>query len=293
MEQEGLAVPYEDRQQVILGDGFEQALANLGWQLRSARSPYSDPQVLRQPWLRCPNGSHYRERQLYNFLLSTSCRQALRRLIERLPCPADLLVSEARGMLPNASFLQFLFDQQLLLRQEMLLRPGPGLAHLQDLGHTLEWLIAEWLRLYGVDHYDRLVPVRHGIRLSSPAIPGDIDVLAFLAEGPLLIECKSRTRTIEEAHFMRFISQVDLLRPFAAIFLIDIEGPLPAERVAQCARVLQRAGAAPLQGAGGFYCTAERIYLLNASLRFDERLATALEDARRRWRRGDRRHWAG
>jgi hypothetical protein len=72
------------------------------------------------------------------------------------------------------------------------------------------------------------------------------------------------------------------LWPFAAIFLIDSENPLPKQRLSQYARVLQRLGSAPPHGSGGFYFTAERIYLVNTSLSFARRLHEVLEDARRR-----------
>ncbi|MBX5451017.1 hypothetical protein [Thermogemmatispora sp.] len=282
METPSVPVPYEDREAVIIGDRFTQELARYGWQLQHVRQPYTDPLVLRQPWLSCPNGSRYRERDLYRHLLSTSCRHALRRLLERLPCPyGDLLASS--GGLPSGAFLQLLLDQELLLRQETSVVVGPGLACLHNLGHTLEWLVAEWLRLYCLEHYNRLVPVRHSVRLNFPPIPGDLDVLAFLDEGPLLIECKSRARVIEESHFLHFAEQVKLLRPCVAIFLIDTEAPLPSVRVQQCARALREAGLAPLQGSQGFYFTAQCLYLVNTSARLDVRLAEVLADARRRW----------
>ncbi|MBX5459028.1 MAG: NERD domain-containing protein [Thermogemmatispora sp.] len=277
-------VPYEDQEAVIVGDSFARELARYGWQVQQARPPYTDPLVLRQRWLRCPNGSEYSHRQLYTFLLSTPCRHALRRLLERLPCLYGDLLAAGPGELPGGPFLKLLIDQELLLQQEIHLLAGPDLLRLHDLGHTFEWLVAEWLRLYGIAYYKRLVPVRHSVSLAAPALPGDIDVLAFLDEGPVLVECKTRTRTIEEAHFARFVERARLLRPFAAIFLIDSENPLPEERVSQCARALQQTGAAPLHGSGGFYFTAERIYLMNTSLSFQHRLTEALADARRRWR---------
>ncbi|WP_052890192.1 hypothetical protein [Thermogemmatispora carboxidivorans] len=277
-----IPVPYEDREAFILGDCFEQELVRRGWQLQQARRPYTDPLVLRQPWLRCPNGSQYSERALYRSLLATSARRALRHLLERLPCLYGDLLAASPGELPNDRLLQLLIDQELLLREGATIKAGPALERLHNLGHTLEWLVAEWLRLYCVEHYDRLVPVRHGVSLASPAIPGDLDVLAFLDEGPLLIECKSRSKAIEEGHFMRFVARVHLLRPFASIFLVDIENPLPQQRLSQYARALQQRGSAPPHGSGGFYFTTERIYLVNTSLSFAQRLQEVLEDARRR-----------
>ncbi|WP_151729018.1 hypothetical protein [Thermogemmatispora aurantia] len=215
-------------------------------------------------------------------MLATSARHALRRLLERLPCLYGDLLAASPGELPNDRFLQMLIDQELLLREGAAVKAGPALERLYDLGHTLEWLVAEWLRLYCVEHYERLVPVRHGVSLASPAIPDDLDVLAFPDEGPVLIECKSRSKAIEEDHFVRFVARARLLRPFAAIFLVDIENPLPKQRLSQYAHALQRLGSAPPHGSDGFYFTAERIYLVNTSLSCAQRLHEVLEDARRR-----------
>jgi hypothetical protein len=269
---EAIPVPYELREYVVNTSAFQEQLADLGWQLHCARSPYQDPQVFRQPWLVCPTGAVYPERHLYKFLLQTSCRKSLASLLSRLPCRRSRLYEQCSADLLNGKFFSFLLDEQWFSWEGDWLVRGPMQADIQDLGHTLEWLVAEWLRLTLTLCRQRLIQVRHGVYLANCPVPGDVDVLACLDGGLLLVECKSCTK-VEDIHLDRFIERALLIRPLAAILLIDTIPPLSRERVEQCRHALRRRQAAPLQGGGSLYWTADRIYLTNTS----ENLGSTLE----------------
>ncbi len=129
-----------------------------------------------------------------------------------------------------------------------------------NIGRTLEWYVAEWFRLtYSIAH---LVPVRHGVELAELPLPGDLDVVAFLDESVVVVECKSSSE-VDEGQVIRFLQRVQAFRPTLAILLIDTSGPFSQERIMTCNAALATVGYGPLTGNRGLYRGAMNIYIIN------------------------------
>ncbi|HCI78620.1 MAG TPA: hypothetical protein DHW02_02900, partial [Ktedonobacter sp.] len=63
-------------------------------------------------------------------------------------------------------------------------------------------------------------------------LPGDLDVVAFLDGGIIvMVECKSSS-DVDEAHFSRFLQRTQTFRPTLAILLIDTQAPFAHARLA-------------------------------------------------------------
>jgi hypothetical protein len=87
-----------------------------------------------------------------------------------------------------------------------------------DIGHSLEWYVAEWFRLTQSMHH--LLPVRHGVTFHRGFDAGDIDVFALFDQWAVAVECKSSS-TISHLELALFLKRARLLRPAIAVLLID------------------------------------------------------------------------
>jgi hypothetical protein len=71
-----LAVPHGLRESVIAGDGFGQRVRERGWSVADVRPISTDPEVIRQPWLVCPNGARYRDSHVLSSLWGDTFSEA-------------------------------------------------------------------------------------------------------------------------------------------------------------------------------------------------------------------------
>jgi hypothetical protein len=146
---------------------------------------------------------------------------------------------------------------------------NPELDQIQNFGPTFEWVIQALLE----QAYSALA--RRHVQLSSFLSLGDLDVLAFLPDGrSLLVECKSSTKHITDAHLCRFFHKAHTFKPDVALLLIDANDPLHMQqRMTQFYRTCYREyGTFPI---GNLRCLAkssmlriqEQVFVADAGLR--------------------------
>ena len=201
-----IPIPHQDREQILSPDRFLHALSERGWTVTHRCPAYTDPEVFRQQWLVCPNDARYPERAFYQLFGSTAFRKLLRYALSHVPCTRDVL----EQICPQQSFLTssltFLQDQGWFHVNGYRIERGPYQAHISNIGRTLEWYVAEWFRL--TLSISRLAEVHHGVQLAELPLPGDLDVVALLNDGLLvMVECKSSSE-VDEAHCMHFLRRV-------------------------------------------------------------------------------------
>ena len=278
MEQKRIAIPlpYEEREWVAstLTSAFDARMSQHGFTTLRTRKIASDPDVFRQQWVVCPNGASYPGHTFFRLFGTTSFRELLRYLLSHTPCTREPL----EQMVPHdallTSYLAFLLDQGWFhLDRGRWYDQGPYQGHISNIGRTLEWYAAEWFRLtYSID---AVVPVRHGVEVSGLPLAGDLDVVAFLDELVILVECKSYSE-VEQAHFSRFLQRVHAFHPTLAIMLIDTLSPFAHERLALFNAALQSLGYAPLRGSRGFYWGALNSYVVNVERSIETSLLDVL-----------------
>ena len=256
-----IPLPHEQRDSILSLTPFEHLLAHQGWTLTHVRKPYTDPEVFRQQWLICLNGVSYPERTFYRLFGSTPFRKLFRYALSHVPCTRDTLEQLGLQEALLTSFLTFLQDQGWLHVNGCWFERGSYQRHIPNIGKTLEWYVAEWFRL--TMSTSRLTQVRHGVQLAELPIPGDLDVVAFLNTGPLVIvECKSRS-DVDEAHFSLFLQRVQSFHPDFALLLIDTSTPFAQIRIDTFNHALHYLGYPSLIGRGGFYRGPNNIFIVN------------------------------
>jgi len=287
MEQQRVAIPlpHEGREQVAstLAPAFRARMVQHGFTVVQTRKVYTDLDVFRQQWFVCPNGTRYPGQTFYRLFGTTSfrkllryalsCTSSTREMLEQV-CPDDVLLT---------SYLTFLLDQEWFRTRDRWFDQGPYQGNILNIGRTLEWYVAEWFRLtYSVTH---LVAVRHGVELAELPLQGDLDVVAFLDDGlVVMVECKSSS-DVNEGHFLRFVQRVQAFHPTLAILLVDTQTAFSQERLTVFNAALRTLGYALLKGGRGFYWGVMNMYVVNVEHSIEISLLDVLRFHSRRERR--------
>jgi hypothetical protein len=242
MERRVFSVPAALRERYVLTDGFNTRLKQRGWTLFEHRPIYTDPQVIRQRWLRAPSGRTYSDHDFYSLFGAWEFRAVLRTLLACACVSTDQIMAACPQTTKRDSYLTFLHDQEMLLHTRGGYERGPALASLQDIGHTLEWWCAEWLRRAYAFPFGQ-VPAHHGVTLTEwlrDGDPGDLDVVAFPGETLLLMECKSSLLAVDPTTLNLFSWRAAQFGPDLAILLIDAPAAQTRPYLASVKRRIKR-----------------------------------------------------
>jgi hypothetical protein len=272
-----IPAPHWLRESVIAGDGFVQHMRERGLSVAHVRPIYTDQEVIRQPWLVCPNGARYSDRTFYHLFGTTRFRKLLRTALLRAPCPITVFAAICPNPTELETYLTFLRDQELLREDGKLWRRGPRLFHVTDIGHSLEWYVAEWFRLTQSVHH--LIPARHGVTLHRCLDLGDIDVIALLDPWTVTVECKTSS-TISNTEFALFLKRARLLQPAIAVLLIDTPSPSLEGRIRRLNALLAddyEYPLTPLSSVEGIYWGAEHICVTSVSQSLSNSLSSVLQ----------------
>ncbi len=107
-------------------------------------------------------------------------------------------------------------------------------------GRTLEWYVAEVLRR------ELLAPALTNVRLGSPGLGGDYDVLAKLDDRLLYVEVKSSPpKQIYDTEVAAFLERAMALGPEIAVFLVDTRLRMGDKIVPMFEEALGRLAGAP------------------------------------------------
>jgi hypothetical protein len=151
----------------------------------------------------------------------TTFRKLLRYILSRRQCSrTDLLKLCSNGTVLD-QHLSYMLEKCIVVSDNDLWKVSPRYEHIPDLGKTLEWYVAEWF-------YIRLkVPTRYRVHIKGLANGGDLDVVAFPTEKPVIVECKtSRPDTIENEELHLFLQRIAYFKPLKALLLVDTENKI-------------------------------------------------------------------
>jgi hypothetical protein len=272
-----IPVPHQLRESVIAGEGFVQRMRERGWSVAETRPIYTDPEVIRQPWLVCPNGARYSDRTFYYFFGDIRFRKVLRTVLSCAPCETSAFTALCPNVPELNSYLTFLQDQEFLFNEGKLWRRGIRLFNVADIGHTLEWYVAEWFRLTQSSHH--LIPARHGVTIHRCLDLGDIDVIALLDPWTVTVECKS-TSKVSSIELALFLKRARLLWPAIAVLLIDTPSLSLDERIRRLNELLADEHEDPLGAvaeATGIYWGAGHICVTTVSQSLPHSLSSVLQ----------------
>jgi hypothetical protein len=110
-------------------------------------------------------------------------------------------------------------DQELAEETEGKWRKATRYQHVDNIGRTLEWYVAEWFKMV------LAVPARYGVHVDELAEGGDLDVVAFVNGLRVWVECKSG-RDITDTHLRLFLRRAKGFSPDIAILLIDTDASI-------------------------------------------------------------------
>jgi hypothetical protein len=127
--------------------------------------------------------------------------------------------------------LVFLEAGTCIVRKSDRWTKGAQCSQVNEIGHTLEWYVAEWFRRY------LKVPALRGVSLNELRYGGDLDVVAFVNDLRVIVECKATGRPdrFSKAKAQQFLQRVQDFNPEIAVLLFDTERrvfPLKIPRVA-------------------------------------------------------------
>jgi len=256
MERRVHSVPETLREAHVLTDGFATRLRQRGWTLFEHSPIHTDPRVICQKWCLSPEGRAYSDREFYHLFGEWRFRTFLRVLLGSAHVTVDQLVDICPDQALRTSYLTFLHDQEMLLYTKEGYERGPALEGVQDLGHTLEWWCAEWIRRAFAKPFGQ-VPVRHGVTLAELVRDGDFDVVAFLGETLLFVECKSSSLSIDPATLNLFTWRTVQLKPDLAVLLIDATALHSQKSLAKVKTRIKRLEIEAVdsdEARGGVYC---------------------------------------
>lgn len=219
-------------------DGFYVALRRRGWHLTSVAPVYDDPNVIR--W-RVPFISAIDEWEsagFYDAFGDNTFRKVLRAIIGSVQprtwaqlhsiCGNEKKLNGILGYLIASGIAEIVGDDNSWMK-------GLEYQHINNIGTTLEWYVAEWFRR------ELQAPARHGVTLKEVHQGGDLDVIAFVNDICVFVECKtSKPSDISETEIRWFLQRAHDFGPDIAVLLIDTDSPItkPVRLAAQIAREL-------------------------------------------------------
>lgn len=162
---------------------------------------------------------------------------------------------------------------------------GANCNQAENVGPTFEWYVAEWFRR------ELKAPARHGVHVEEMPKGGDLDVVAFVGEMRVWVECKtSRPDEISDEHLMRFLQRAFDFRPEIAVLLVDTKSSVA--KLAQDVRNIwnhmsalsvghtnpapTQTEAEPIPGYSGIHWCAQHVFVANVEHSVDRSLSNIL-----------------
>lgn len=255
-------------------DQFEIMLRRQGWQLIQHRPVYTDPKVIRLHHLHhLHNGNEPRETDttFYDAFGDNTFRKLLRHIFFHKRCTHEDLKRICSSEQKLTKYLDFMLEHALIVQADDCWEKSPTYRHIDNIGPTLEWYVAEWFRTW------LEVPARHSVIIKDVADGGDLDVVAFVDGIRVMVECKSGSPSqITEADMKLFLRRAADFNPEIAILLIDTDS-----RIDQLVEMLNRfrVGSDPIipqDDHKSVYWGARHIYVINARSSIADSLSAVL-----------------
>lgn len=250
-------------------DDFDIQFRRQGWlSFDYARPEVLDPQRLTQRWVHSMTRA-YGPHAFYDLFGQNTFRKVLGYLYTHAPCSRADLEGLCSGAVLD-EHLAFMQDQELAEEVGGLWRKAARFQHVDNIGRTLEWYVAEWFKTV------LAAPARYGVHVDDLAEGGDLDVVAFVGGLRLSIECKSG-RDITRRQLELFVERASDFAPDAAVLLIDTESSI--ERHIQTLNGLRDLGNNPFAQQdqhGTLYWGMRNGYVVNTKRSIGHSLAAVL-----------------
>lgn len=198
-------------------DDFDIQFRRQGWlAFDYARPELVDPQRLSQRWWHSMTRD-YSPRAFYDRFGDNRFRKLLGHIYTHSPCPRSDLERICDNAARLDDCLEFMSDQELAEEEGGVWRKAARYQHVNNIGRTLEWYVAEWFKT------ELAAPARYGVHVDDLAEGGDLDVVAFVNGLRISVECKSGRNTTDE-QLRLFMQRARDFAPDIAVLLIDSDG---------------------------------------------------------------------
>lgn len=270
MGAERFSAEEQAREQLVRQDQFEIMLRRQGWHLIRHKPVYTDPRVIRL-YQNQEMTIEERERHFYEAFGDNTFRKLLRHIFfHKSSSYADLnrICAGEQKLVHNLTLME---QYHLITSEGQLYHKSPAYKHIDNLGPTLEWYVAEWFRTW------LQVPARHGVAIKGVADGGDLDVVAFVDGIRVMVECKSGSPSqITESELRLFLRRAADFNPEIAVLLIDTESYI--DRQGEMLSGLRTGGdpIRPQDDHHGLFWGARHIYLVNARPSIGDALSAVL-----------------
>lgn len=209
-----------DLRQFIYKDNFDLELQRQGLHGVTYKPIYNDSEVIKLRWLSPPNtDKNFTDQEFYHRFGDNTFRKILRAIFSGQRTYEELGRSCSRLQLDN--HLTFMREQEIAVQVGNFWTKNPRYKTVEGIGPTLQWYVAEWFRL------SLKAPARHGVHIEGLAMGGDLDVVAFVGEKRVMVECKSgNPKNITEEQLHLFLQRAAYFKPEIALLLIDTESSI-------------------------------------------------------------------
>jgi len=194
-----------------------------GWDEVEYKPVEGDPEVIGQIWdhIYPLFGSRTHQDGFYYHFGDTTFRKLLRLIFYHRQCTHDQLKQICSNEEILEQHLAYMIKKKVVVLDSNYWKVSPQYEHINDIGTTLEWYVAEWFQL------DLKTPARYGVHLKGLPTGGDLDVVAFLGEKCVMIECKSgKPESIGEEELHLFLQRVAYFKPSIALLLVDTDNKI-------------------------------------------------------------------
>ena len=206
-----------DISELTYKDDFDLIFQRQGWHQFSCKPLYNDPNVIKQHWINPPQTDKRYSPQGFLQLFGDSTFRKLLSIIFSGPRTTGDLEHHYGGKKLDG-YLAYMNEQEIVVFENDHWKKAPQYAHLHDIGTTLEWYVAEWFRSV------LKTPARHGVHVEGMPEGGDLDVVAFVNDLRIMVECKSgKPSNITEEQLELFLRRAAGFNPDIALLLIDTD----------------------------------------------------------------------
>jgi tetratricopeptide (TPR) repeat protein len=214
---ERVAAPLTTLQPVPEGeykDDFDLRMTRQGWRFET-KPVYNDPNVIKQ--LPPHMDKTYNPQEFFRHFGDNTFRKLLSTIFSDLGT-IDQLKRICSNEKKLYEYLTFMREQKIAVEENNKWSRSTQYKNIEGIGPTLEWYVAECFRS------TLKASARHGVTIEGVADGGDLDVVAFVDEKLVMVECKSgKPANITENQLHLFLRRAADLHPTIALFLMDTE----------------------------------------------------------------------
>ncbi len=205
-------------------DDFDDKMKSRGYsrEVFKTKPVYGDPNVIQQYWLdpSAEDQKTYGPQAFFNYFDNNTFRKLLSMIFSSTSIEEDELKKSCSNEKKLYEYLTFMRMQDIAVEENKIWRKSSRYHNFSNIAITLEWYVAEWFRLANA-------PARHGVVIKEIMGGIELDVVAFVDEKLVMVECKSgNPKNITEKQLKLFLRWVADFKPTIALLLIATENKI-------------------------------------------------------------------